>query len=138
MDQESGTEKKFHPVVAGIFFVTEKEIINVRNFNTDNGPICLYELDEENMLSAEHGFPVCDTEPRDTIEWNVDWRITIHQDNDYVVTDIKIANDYYETYVWENDEGLVGYQYGKYVGGDQHDFFTDEYILENYLHRGWE
>lgn len=94
------------------------------------------------MLSTDYGFPVCIIDSTERVETNISWeecwRITNYQDTDYAVADIKTESDYYETYVWKRAEGLVGYQYGKYVGGDQHDFFIEEYILEKFLYRGWE
>lgn len=142
MDSEGSTEEVIRPDMVGVFYVTEKEIIDVRYLAVDDEPVAIYVLNEENMLSPEYGFPVCVPDSRESIEtnlsWDVNWRIVVYQDNDYVVADIKTEDDFYERYVWKEDAGLVGYQYGKYVGGDQHDFFTEEYILENFLYRGWE
>lgn len=139
---EENAEENFKPAIVGIFFVTEKEIINVRNLNVNGEPASVFELDEEKMLSTDYGFPVCAMDFQNQIETNLSgeeyWKVWIYQDNNYVVADIRTEDGYYEAYVWKKDTGLVGYQYGQNIGGNQHDFFVDEYVLENFLYRGWE
>ncbi|MDL2302566.1 hypothetical protein LJC58_09460 [Lachnospiraceae bacterium OttesenSCG-928-D06] len=125
------------------FYVNEDIIIEIIGLSIDNKLVSIFEFSEEKILDSEYGYPVCYTNLSvDAVEKNIfddDLEITISRVEGYMITDMRTMDadhNRYSRYVWEKGMGLVGYQYGQGVGGNQHDFFLYQDILDKYLDRG--
>ena len=155
-DLNEPIENEDYGELIGYFYVNDDMIIRITDFGEDVSTI--FEISEEKILDINNNLPVCftkctlevieeydelllDAENRMEFIVSEQVRLDISINGNFIMVRVLSKNSnndnfYYQKYVWKKEEGLVGYQYGRNAGGEQHDFYKTKEVLFDFLDNG--